>query len=149
MTVIKVIKNQIFKNVDLPLKPTWRSCFLLFHLHDPKKSRTTKYKAVEQRPDQHKVRHVWSIGVISFVLREIYRCEHRWPKNTSQFFSSKKVNFSDIISNFFLQNLMWFAFNLMLDWRAMTVTVHLAPWSKGHSLSVQCYDFCLQAILFL
>ena len=49
----------------------------------------------------------------------------------------------------FLQNLMWFAFNLMFDWRAMTDTVHLAPWSEGHSLSVQCYDFGLQAILFL
>ena len=35
---------------------------------------------------------------------------------------------------------MWFSFNLMLDWRAMTVTVHLAPWSEGHSLSVQRYD---------
>ena len=27
---------------------------------------------------------------------------------------------------------MCFAFNLMLEWRAMTVTVHLAPWSEGH-----------------
>ena len=44
---------------------------------------------------------------------------------------------------------MWFAFNLMLDWRTMTVTVHLAPWSEGHSLSVQRYDFYLHAILFL
>ena len=49
----------------------------------------------------------------------------------------------------FLQNFMWFAFTLMLDWRAMTVTVHLALWSEGHSLWVQCYDFCLQAILLL
>ena len=24
------------KKVYLPLKPTWRSCFFLFHLHDPK-----------------------------------------------------------------------------------------------------------------
>ena len=23
----------------------------------------------------------------------------------------------------------------------MTVMIHLAPWSEGHSLSVQCYDF--------
>ena len=44
---------------------------------------------------------------------------------------------------------MWFAFKLMLDWRDMTVTVHLAPWSEAHSLSVQCYEFCLHAILFL
>ena len=36
---------------------------------------------------------------------------------------------------------MWFAFNLMLDKRAMTITVCLAPWSEGQSLSFQCYDF--------
>ena len=36
MTVIKSVKNQIFKKVYLPLKPTWRSCFFLFHSHDPK-----------------------------------------------------------------------------------------------------------------
>ena len=36
MTFIKVVKNQIFKKVYLPLKPTWRSCFFLFHSHDPK-----------------------------------------------------------------------------------------------------------------
>ena len=37
----------------------------------------------------------------------------------------------------------------MLDWRAMTVTVHLATRYKGHSLSVQYYEFYLHAILFL
>ena len=36
MTFIKVVKNQIFKKIYLPLKPTWRSCFFLFHWHDPK-----------------------------------------------------------------------------------------------------------------
>ena len=36
----------------------------------------------------------------------------------------------------------------MLDWRAMTVTVHLAPRYMGHSLSVQYYEFYLHAILF-
>ena len=36
MTVIKVIKNKIFKKVYLPLKPTGRSCFFLFHSHDQK-----------------------------------------------------------------------------------------------------------------
>ena len=42
-----------------------------------------------------------------------------------------------------------FAFNLMHDWRAMNVTVHLAPRYQGHSLSVQCYEFCLHTILFM
>ena len=36
MTFIKVVKNQIFKKIYLPFKPTWRSCFFLFHWHDPK-----------------------------------------------------------------------------------------------------------------
>ena len=36
MTFIKVVKNQIFKKVHLPLKPTWSSCFFLFHRQDPK-----------------------------------------------------------------------------------------------------------------
>ena len=35
-TVIKSVKNQIFINVYLPLKPSCRSCFFLFHSHDPK-----------------------------------------------------------------------------------------------------------------
>ena len=77
-------------------------------------------------------------------------------------------------------------FNLILDCRAMTLMVYLAPWyeshsqgsgkyfssvclavcqksnsldskyprypcfwTPGHSLSVQCYEFCLHVILFL
>ena len=44
---------------------------------------------------------------------------------------------------------MCFAFNIMHDWRAMTVTVHLAPRYQGPSLSVQCYEFYLHTILFL
>ena len=34
--VIKLFKNPIFKKVYLPLKPTWRSWFFLFHSHHPK-----------------------------------------------------------------------------------------------------------------
>ena len=29
----------------------------------------------------------------------------------------------------------------MHGWRAMDVTVHLAPIYQGHSVSVQCYEF--------
>ena len=36
MTFIKVVKNQIFKKVYFPLKPTLRSYFFLFYSHDPK-----------------------------------------------------------------------------------------------------------------
>ena len=73
MTVIKVVKNQKFKKGYLPVKPTWSSSFfLLFTRTTKNKSRTTKYPAVEQRQEQHKVRHVWSIGVLSFLFREIW-----------------------------------------------------------------------------
>ena len=46
-------------------------------------------------------------------------------------------------------NFLWFAFNLLLDWRAFTDTVHLAPRYQGHSLSVNSYEFYLHAILYL
>ena len=58
------------------------------------------------------------------------------------------VDFQDVIFNF-SKTFMWFAFNLMIGWRAMTVTFHLAKYSEGYSLSIQCYDFCLHATLFL
>ena len=76
-TVIKFVENQIFKNVYLPRKPALYSCFsFFFTCTTQNKSRTTKYIAVEQRQDQHQVRHVWSIGVISSVLREIQMWTH-------------------------------------------------------------------------
>ena len=96
-TFIKLVKNQIFKKVYIPLKPTWRSCF--FTRTTQNKSRTTKYLAVEQRQDQHEVRHVWSIGVIPFVLIEI----QMWTQVTSKYFTKKfpnKVDFPDVISIF-------------------------------------------------
>ena len=40
--------------------------------------------------------------------------------------SSNKVDIPDVIYNF-SKKFMWFAFKLMLDWRAMTVTAQLAP----------------------
>ena len=40
MTFIKVVKNQTFKKVYLPLKPPWRSCF--FHFQS--RSRTSVFR---------------------------------------------------------------------------------------------------------
>ena len=57
-----------------------------------------------------------------------------------------KVDFPDIIFNF-SKKLMCFSFHLMHGWRAMVVMVYLAPIYQGHSVSVQCYEFCLHAIL--
>ena len=140
MTFIKVVKNQIKKIVYLPLKPTWRSCFCLFHSHNPKPKQNHQISITRAKIRSTRSQTcVKYRGIIIFI-------EHRWPKNTSHIFFPNMVDFPDVQ---FLQNFIWIAFNLMLDWRAVTVTVHLAPWSKGHSLSVRCYDFCLHAILFL
>ena len=45
--------------------------FFVFTRTTQNQSRTTKYLELERRQDQHEVRHVGSIEVISFVLREI------------------------------------------------------------------------------
>ena len=63
---------------------------------------------------------MWSIGSISFVLG----CEHRWPQNTSQTNVQKKLIFQTL--SLISRKIMWFAFNLILDWRTMAVTVDLA-----------------------
>ena len=147
MTFIKVVKNQIFKKVYLLLKPNWLSCFFLFNSHDPKPKQNHQISI--SRANIRLTRSQTCVkyrGIIICIKRNtdvntgdlkiIHKKMSKWG-----WFSRRYLQF--------LQNVMWFAFNLMLEWRTMTVTVHLAPWSKGHSLSVQCYDFCLHAILFL
>ena len=139
----------IFQKSLTSMKQTGRNClfFFVFFTHKTQnQSGIIKQSAVEQRQDQDEVRHVWRIGVISFVLRQI----PMWTPGIWKNFPRKlpnKVDFLDVI--LISQNLHLSCFNLMLDWRAMNVTVYLAPWSEGHSLSVQCYDFYLHSILFL
>ena len=71
-TVIKLVKNQIFKKLTFPGNQLSALVFLFFFTRTSQdKSSTNKYLAVEQRQDQHKFNHVWTKGVISFVLREI------------------------------------------------------------------------------
>ena len=147
MTFIKVLKNQIFKKIYLPFKPTWRSSFFLFHWHDPKGKQnhqiSTCWAKIRSTRIQTCVKYRGNIICIkrnTDVNTGDLKILHK-KMSKKGWFSRRYLQF--------LKNFMWFAINLMLDWRAMTVTVHLAPWSKGHSLSVQCYDFCLHAILFL
>ena len=45
--------------------------FCVFTHKTPQKNLTTEWPVVEQRQDQHKVRRVWSIGVLLFLLRDI------------------------------------------------------------------------------
>ena len=137
----------LFYREMLGLKPTWRSCFFLFHLHDPKPKQNHQISI-----SKAKIRSTQSQTYVKY--RGNIMCIKRNTDVSTGDLKilhkkmSKKGWFSRRYLQF-LQNFMWFAINLMLDWRAMTITVHLAPWSKGHSLSVQCHDFCLHAILFL
>ena len=139
-------KNQIKKKYP-PFKPTWRSCFFLLHWHNPKwkqnhqistcwaQIRSTRIRiCVKYRGNMICIKRNTDVNTGDLKILHIKMSKKDW-------FSRRYLRFH--------QNFMWFAINLMLDWRAMTVTVHLALWSKGHSLSVQCYDFCLHKILFL
>ena len=121
------------------MKPTWRYCFCLFHSNDPKPKRNPQIASnrATTRPTQ-------SQTCVKF--RGIFICiERNADVNTSDvkilYKKMSKYGWFSRCYLLFLQTFMWFAFNLMLDWRAMTVTVHLAPYSEGHSLSVQYYDF--------
>ena len=129
------------------MKPTWRFCFCLFHSHDPKPKRTHQKASIRAKTKSRQSETcVKYRGIIICIKRNT-------DLNTSDLkILYKKMSKESWFSRCyfkFLQTFMWLAFHLMLDWRAMTVTVHLAPWFEGHSLSVQCYDFCLHAILFL
>ena len=151
ITFIKLVKNQIFKKIYLPLKPTWRFCFFLFHWHDPKQKQNHKISTcrakirVLLRPTKSQTCVKYRGNIICIKRNmdvntgDLKILHKKWQQK--KFFSRCYL--------IFLQNFMWFAINLMLDWRAMTVTVHLIPWSKGQLLLVHCYDFCLHAILFL
>ena len=127
MTFIKVVRNQIFKKkVYFLLKPTWRSfLFLLFHDPKPKQnhkisiSRAKKISTRSQTCVKYKGFFIcikWNTDMNIGDLKILHK-----KMSKSGWFSRHYLQF--------LQNLVWFAFNFMLDWRAMTVTVHLAPWS--------------------
>ena len=121
--------------------------FLLFHWHNPKWKQnhqiSTCWAKIRSTQIQTSVKYRGNIICIKrntdVNTGDLKILHKKCPKKG--WFSRRYLQF--------LQNFMGFSINLMLNWRAMTVTVHLAPWSKGHSLSVQCYDFCLHAILFL
>jgi hypothetical protein len=144
MTSKKLVKYQIFKKITF----LWNQLDVFFcHWHDLKQKQNHQISTCRA-----KIRSTRSQRCVKY--RGTIICIKRNPDvNTGdQKILHKKMSKKGWFYRHylqFLQNFMWFAINLMLDWRAMTVTVHLAPWSKGHLLSVQCYDFCLHAILFL
>ena len=65
----------------------------------PQKSLAMERPVVEQRQDQHEVRHVWSMGVLLFLLREIQMSTQViWKYFTKK--CQNKFDFRDIILNF-------------------------------------------------
>ena len=82
------------------MKPTWRYGFFCFFTGTTsQKNWTTEWPVVEQRQDQHKVRHVWSIEILLFLLREIQMS----TKVIWKYFTKKcqnKVDFPCVIFNF-------------------------------------------------
>ena len=98
-TVIKLVKNQIFKKVYLPLKPTWRSCFFLFHSHDPKPKLNHQISSTRA-----KTRYTRSQACVKYKGNIIY-IKRNTDVNTGDLKillkkCPNKVDFLDIIFNF-------------------------------------------------
>ena len=85
-----MVKNQIFKKVYLPLKPTWRSCFFLFHSHDPKPKLNHQISSTRA-----KTRSTRSQACVKYMGNII--CIKR---NTDVNTGYLKNTFSDVIFNF-------------------------------------------------
>ena len=78
------------------MKPTCRYSFYAFSLaQPPPKNLTTEWPAVEQRQDQHEVRHVGSMGVLLFLFRENKMSTHviwkYFTKNCGVIFNFSKM----------------------------------------------------------
>ena len=53
----------------------------------------------------------------------------------------KNGNFPEIPLNFSLKSFFFFPFNITHDWRAIDITVHLAPRYLGHSFQSSAWSF--------
>ena len=133
MTFIKMVKILIFKKVYLPLKPSWCSCFFLFHWHDPKPKQNNQISI-----SSAKIRSTQSQSCVKY--RDNIMCIKRYTDvNTGDLkkFKKKMSKYGWFSRRYiFFSKFYVVCLNLMESWRAMTLTVHLAPWSKGQSLSI-------------
>ena len=84
--------------------------FIFFTWRNQNQNGTTEWPAVEQRQDQQEV-----IYIFFFYDKYIYK--HRWLEITSH----NMLKLCHLLWHYlqFLQELMFFAFNLMHDWKAM------------------------------
>ena len=112
MTVIKVVKNQAFKKIFLPLTPTWRSCFFLFHSHVQKPKQNHQISS-----SREKKRSTQSQTCLKY-RGNIIRIKRNTDVNTGnlKILHKKMSKWSWFLRRFvqFLKKIMWFAFNLCL-----------------------------------
>ena len=107
------------------MNPTGRYSFCLFHLQDlkPKRIHQIASSRAKTRPRQSQTCVKYRGNII--------RIKRNTDGNTSDLKilhikRPNKVDFPGIFFNF-SKNFYLVCFNLMLDWRAKTVTVYLAP----------------------
>ena len=147
MTFIKDVKNQIFKKVCLPLKPTWRSCFFLFYSHDPKPKQNHQISI-----SKAKIRSTRSQTYVKY-RGNIMCIKWNTDVNTGdqKYFTKKcpnKVDFPEVCFNFSKISCG------LPSTLCMTGELWTLRFIWHHDLRVtycqsSVYDFCLHAILFL
>ena len=100
MTVKKWQKSNFSRNLNFLWTQLDGIVFWLFTRTTQNQSGSTRLQAIEQRQDQHKVRHAWSIGVLSFLFREIQMSTQViWKYFIKK--GQNQVYFPGVIFNFF------------------------------------------------
>ena len=129
------------------MKPTGRYWFCLFHSQDPKPKRNHQIAIsrtkIRSRLSQTCVKYRGNIICIKRKKTDVNTsAKKNFTKNVQiKLIFQTLSSFSPKKNVFFLPP--------MHGWRAMDVMVHLAPIYQGHSVSVQCYEFGLHAILLM
>ena len=99
MTVIKWLKIIFFRKVLLPMKPTWRYCFCLFHSHDPKPKQNHQIASSRAKTRSRRSQTcVWYRDIIICIKRNT-----NVNTNGLKILHKKcinKVDFHDVIFNF-------------------------------------------------
>ena len=128
------------------MKQTRRYSFLLFHSYNPKQKRNHQMAS-----GRAKARSTQSQSCVKYRGINILINRNTIVNTSDLKIFHKKMSKKGWFSRHYLQflrNFISFEFNFMHYCRAVINTVNLAPRYKGHSLSVQCYNFYLHAILF-
>ena len=151
MTAMEGVKNQIFKKVNLPTKPTGRSCFFLFHSHNlkPKQNHQIASSRMKTRSTRSQTCMNYRGNIICF--REI----HMWTHVTWKYLTKNVLmrlifqTLSSISPKFYvvcLQPYAWLysydrynSFGTMI-WGSLIVSPVLWLLSSRNTLSVSHSD---------